>query len=123
MDQIQSYRDLRIWQKGMALVTEVYALLRKYPVSEQYGLVRQTQRSAVSIPGNIAEGYRRHSTSDEVRHLRISRGSLYELQTQVEIAANLKYIPRKDFETIHVASNEIAKMLSVLIKKIKSSKT
>ena len=121
MGQIQSYRDLLVWQKGMALVTEVYALTRKYPASEQYGLVSQTRRSAVSIPSNIAEGYGRNSTSDYTRFLRIAGGSLYELQTQVEIAVNLNYISRKDFEAVDEASNEISKMLLGLIRKIESS--
>ena len=122
MANIQSYRDLLVWQKSMALVTEVYAMTGKYPVSERYGLMSQTQRSAVSVPSNIAEGYGRNSTSDYIRFLRIASGSLYELQTQLEIAMNLSFVSREDFMRMNGVSEEIAKMLNGLIKKIKSSK-
>jgi four helix bundle protein len=113
MSNIQSYRDLLIWQKSMT---------RKYPDSERYGLVSQTQRSAVSVPSNIAEGYGRNSTSDYIRFLRIASGSLYELQTQLEIAKNLNFLPHEDFVDLHSKSEEIAKMLNGLIRKIETSK-
>ena len=122
MAGIQSYRDLLVWQKGMALVTEVYATTQKYPDSERYGLMSQTQRSAVSVPSNIAEGYGRNSTKDYVRFLRISSGSVCELQTQLEIAMNLSFIPQKDYVRLGRISVEIAKMLSALIRKIELSK-
>ena len=76
----------------MVLVTEIYSITGIFPVSEIYGLTSQLRRSAVSIPSNIAEGYGRNSTNDYKRFLQIAVGSLYELQTQVEIACNLKYI-------------------------------
>ena len=122
MTEIQSYRDLLVWQKSMALVTAIYAVTEKYPSSEQYGLTNQTRRSAVSVPSNIAEGYGRNSTSDYIRFLRIAGGSLYELQTQLEIARNLKFISPDDFTRLFDKSEEIAKMLIVLIKKIEFSK-
>ncbi len=122
MGQIQSYRDLQIWQKGMSLVTSIYRITEKYPKSEQFTLVSQTRRSAISIPSNIAEGYGRNSTSDYIRFLRISGGSLYELQTQVEIAVNLNYVTPKDFDMVYKASDEIAKMIGGLIKKVKCAK-
>ena len=122
MTEIQSYRDLLVWQKSMALVTAIYAVTEKYPSSEQYGLTNQTRRSAVSVPSNIAEGYGRNSTSDYIRFLRIAGGSLYELQSQLEIARNLKFISPDDFTRLFDKSEEIAKMLIVLIKKIEFSK-
>ena len=122
MTGIHSYRDLLVWQKGMSLVTKVYAATKKYPDSERYGLTSQTQRSAVSIPSNIAEGYGRNSTSDYIRFLRIASGSVYELQTQLEIAVNLRYISHEVFVGLHDASMEIGKMLSALINKVELSK-
>lgn len=122
MTNIQSYRDLLVWQKSMVLVTEVYSISRKYTDSERYGLISQTQRSAVSIPSNIAEGYGRNSTNDYVRFLRIASGSVYELQTQLEIAVNLSYIEHEAFVGINNISTQIAKMLSALIKKIELSR-
>jgi four helix bundle protein len=74
------------------------------------------------VPSNIAEGYGRNSTSDYVRFLRIACGSLYEVQTQVEITVNLRYIPRADFETIFEKSEEIVKMLGALISKVENSR-
>lgn len=122
MGKLESYRDLLIWQKGMSLVADIYSMTNKYPSSDQFTLVTQTRRSAISIPSNIAEGYGRNSTSDYIRFLNISRGSLYELQTQVEIAVNLNYIPRKVFMTIYEKTEELSKMIGVLIKKVEISK-
>lgn len=118
---IKSYRDLIVWQKSMQLVTDVYRLTRDLPKEEQYGLLSQIRRSAVSIPSNIAEGYGRKSTSDYIRFLQISRGSLYELQTQIEICLNLDFLSRQDFDDIYEKSSEIERMLNGLIKKVKAS--
>ncbi len=79
--QIRSYRDLRVWQAAMELVTEVYQISKAFPRDELYALTSQLRRCAVSIPSNVAEGYGRNSTSDYVRFLRMAMGSLYELQT------------------------------------------
>ena len=122
MAKVKSFRDLLVWQKSMGLVTAVYAITSKYPVAEQYGLVSQTRRSAVSIPSNIAEGYGRNSTSDYIRFLRVSSGSLYEFQTQLEIAMNLKYITKEEFDNTLNRSDEISKMLFGLIRSIGSHK-
>lgn len=118
MAQIRSFRDLIVWQKSMKLVTEVYLLSKTLPRDEQYGLVSQIRRSAVSIPSNIAEGYGRGSTGDYVRFLLISRGSLYELQTQLEICLNLEYIVEASFQNQYEKSREVERMLSSLIRKI-----
>jgi four helix bundle protein len=118
LEDIKTYRDLIVWQKAMLLVTLVYRVTSQFPKSELYGLVSQARRSAVSIPSNIAEGYGRNSTNDYLRFLRIANGSLYEMQTQIEIAVNLGYIPRDSFNKIYEDSREIERMLSSMIKKI-----
>lgn len=92
MGTIQSYRDLIIWQKSVVLVTKIYSVTGSFPPSEIYGLTNQLRRCSVSIPSNIAEGYGRNSTADYKRFLQIAVGSLYELQTQVQIALNLAYV-------------------------------
>ncbi|HEX3023926.1 MAG TPA: four helix bundle protein [Chitinophagaceae bacterium] len=92
MSSIKSYRDLIIWQKSIELVKLIYIVTNKFPQTEQYGLTNQLRRSAVSIPSNIAEGYGRNSTNDYKRFLQISVGSLYELETQIEISFQLNYI-------------------------------
>ena len=82
MAEIRTYRDLIVWQKSMALVTDVYRVTRVFPKNEQYGLTSQLRRCAVSIPSNIAEGYGRRASNDYLRFLSIANGSLFELQTQ-----------------------------------------
>ncbi len=123
MSQIRTYRDLLVWQKAMKLVTEVYVITKEFPSSELYGLTSQIRRSAVSIPSNIAEGYARNSDGDFVRFLRIACGSVYELQTQMEIAQNLGYLTVSKSENTSQLSMEIEKMLSSLIGKISKSQS
>lgn len=115
---VKSYRDLIVWQKSMQLVTQVYSKTKILPREELYGLVAQIRRSSVSIPSNIAEGYGRNSTNDYLLFLQIASGSLYELQTQLEICLNLEYLSKEDFESIDEQSREIERMLSSLIKKV-----
>jgi|SRR5690606_15530678 len=115
---MKSYRDLIVWQKSMEMVTLVYKLLQNFPESEKFGLISQLKRSSISIPSNIAEGYGRNYTKDYSRFLQIARGSLFEMQTQMQIAINLKFITKEDLESIENLSIEIEKMLNALIKRI-----
>jgi four helix bundle protein len=89
---IKSFRDLRVWQAGIDLVTEVYRLTSSFPQEELYGLTSQLRRAAVSVPSNIAEGHARESSKEYLNHLSIAQGSLAELQTQLEIALRLDFI-------------------------------
>lgn len=113
-----SYRDLIVWQKSMSLVTLIYKLVFQLPENEKYGLTSQIKRSAISIPSNIAEGYGRNYRKDYSRFLQIARGSLFENQTQLEIAVNLDFIKANDLEEIKELSIEVEKMLNSLIKKL-----
>jgi len=115
---MKTYRDLIVWQKAMALVTEIYKVTKSFPRREDYGLTSQIRRCAVSIPSNIAEGYGRHSRNEYVRFLQIALGSLYELQTQLEIAANLGYLKEDDFNRLYEMTREIERMLSSLIRSL-----
>ena len=116
MSSIRSHRDLVVWQKGMDLVTEVYRLTQKFPDAERFGLVSQLRRASVSVPSNIAEGYGRGSTADYIRFLRSSRGSLYEVDTQLLLAARLGFIAQSDYEGILERINECGRMLAALIR-------
>lgn len=118
MEKINSFRDLLVWQKSMILVTEIYTITQTFPLTEQYGLTSQMRRCAVSIPSNIAEGYGRNSTGDYKRFLQISVGSTFELQTQIEIAYNLRFIEKEIFESIIEKAKELDRMLLSLIKKL-----
>jgi four helix bundle protein len=115
---MNSYRDLIVWQKSMNLVTLIYELMVKLPIDEKFGLISQIKRSAISIPSNIAEGYGRNYRKDYSRFLQIARGSLFDNQTQLEIAVNLIFIKDEDLEEIKELSIEVEKMLNSLIKKL-----
>ncbi len=117
---IRTFRDLKVWQKGMALVNRVYNATNYFPDNEKYSLTSQLRRSAISIPSNIAEGYGRRSTGDYIRFLNIAIGSLYEVQTQIEIALNLDYMKKEWFDILYEDSREIERMLSSMIQKIES---
>lgn len=118
---MKTYRDLIVWQKGMDLVEQTYEQTKLFPSEELYCLTQQIRRCVISVPSNIAEGYGRNHTKDYIRFLQISSGSLYELQTQLEIALRLKYVDRDNYEPINRLSIEIEKMLSSLISKLKQS--
>lgn len=84
-----TYKDLIVWQKSIDLVYEVYALTRKFPKDELYGLTSQMRRAAVSIPSNITEGYRRQAIGEYHQFLYIANASASELETQLIISKNL----------------------------------
>jgi four helix bundle protein len=107
---MQGYKDLVVWQKSMSLVVLTYEVTQAFPTSELYGLAWQMQRAAVSIPSNIAEGHRLKQTPAYLRHLALAAGSLCELETQLEIARRLGYVPPEYHGLIRQA-NEIARML------------
>ena len=119
---IKTYRDLIVWQKSMSLVTDIYRMSRSFPKDEVYGLTSQMRSCAISIPSNIAEGNGRAPTNDYIRFLRMAVGSLYELQTQLEISRNLEYISKTDFDTSYESSREIERMLSSLLRKLNDKK-
>jgi four helix bundle protein len=99
MGAVRSFRDLDVWNAGMELVVTTYRVCKLFPSFEQFGLRAQMQRAAVSIPSNVAEGHA--SGSGRYRnHVRISLGSLAELDTQLEIARRLEYVASKELEGI-----------------------
>ncbi|NOY47956.1 MAG: four helix bundle protein [Chlorobi bacterium] len=114
-----TYRKLSIWQKSMSLVTEIYSEVKIFPSDELFALTSQIKRSAVSIPSNIAEGYGRTGTKDYLRFLNIALSSLFELQTQLEIAYNLKFLKENNFNKLYEDTREIERMLTSFIRKIK----
>ena len=119
---INSYKDLKVWNKAMDLTTMVYDALKTFPPKEEYGLSSQMRRSSVSIPSNIAEGYGRNSTLDYCRFLQIALGSAYELETQVELARRLDYVDNDTANKLATQLTEVGRMLNSLINKIKPDK-
>ena len=92
MGEIRTFRDLIVWQRAMALAKEVYKATSLMPDTERFGLTSQMRRAAVSIPSNIAEGYARQSRVEYMRFLKVARGSLAELQTQVLLSGELNFL-------------------------------
>ena len=88
----RKHHGLKVWQKSMELVKEIYELTAKFPSQERYALVMQMRRAAVSVPSNIAEGAGRRGPKEFARFLLVARGSLSELETQVIIARMLGYL-------------------------------
>lgn len=115
----QSYRDLLVWQKAIHLVDEIYTITENFPAKENFGLISQIRRSAVSIPSNIAEGQGRNAQKDFLRFLNIAVGSLAELDTQIEIALRQKMLTKEQANFIFGQMLEIRKMLFGLINSIK----
>lgn len=94
--KLTSYQDLRVWQKAMDLVEEVYRLTPMLPATEKYGLASQMQRAVASIPSNIAEGYGRQHRGEYIQYLSMSNGSLKELETQVLICVRLNQLEKRE---------------------------
>jgi len=109
-----SYRDLIVWQKALALVTDVYRWTADFPKSETYGLSSQMRRAAVSVVSNIAEGQGRTSTGEFLQFLSNAKGSLVELETQVFIAANLAYMPAPLQKQALEQTDEVSRLISGL---------
>lgn len=114
-----SYKDLIAWQKGMELVAMIYHATEVFPSQEQFGLVSQLRRAAVSIPSNIAEGKAHYSNRDFVRFLRHARGSLAEIETQVLIAQQRHYLSDPTVARLSQALDEPGRILSGLINSLK----
>ena len=116
--KIKTYRDLEIWKKGIELVKDVYALTEKFPKQEIYNLANQMRRSAISIPSNVAEGFRRYYNKEYKQFLYTSLGSCAELETQVTIAKELKYLQEDKEAVLLERLDHICRMVSNLIKKL-----
>lgn len=118
MGKIESYKDLLIWQRSIDLTVKVYDLIKDLPESEKYALSQQIKRCAVSIPSNIAEGWGRKSDKSFSYFLSVSKGSLFELNTQLIIASKLEYISKINAEDIEKEIDELGKMINSLMNKI-----
>ena len=118
MKKISSYKDLIVWQRSMDLVERIYQITSVFPSGEQWGLVSQMRRAAVSVPSNIAEGYGRQATGNYRHHLSIARGSLLELETQVLLSERLGYLRSEGAATILAEIQEMSRMLATLVSKL-----
>lgn len=109
-----NHKNLRVWEKSIELVTQIYTITETYPNEEVFGLVSQLRRASVSIPSNISEGSSRSSSKERKRFYEIARSSLVEIDTQLEISKALHFITDTEVNTISALINEIFAMLSIM---------
>ncbi len=117
-EKIRSFKDLRIWQKGIEIVEEVYSLTRRFPKEEVYGLTSQMRRAAISIPANIAEGFKRIHAKEYRQFLHITMGSAAELETELIIACRLGFINQAELDKLSENILSLSKMTSALLNRI-----
>ncbi len=117
-----NFHELKVWSRSMDFVTEIYALTQNFPKEEMYGLTSQTRRAATSVALNIAEGSGGSSNAEFIRFLEMARRSVYEVITALEIAQRLKYCKEDQVAPPNQEANEIAAMISGLIKRLGQGK-
>ena len=118
MPGVQSYKDLEIWKKGIVLVKQIYDITKPFPEEEKYGLTSQMRRSAISVPSNIAEGFRRKGQREFKQFLNIALGSLAELETQLVIATEVGYLSEVKRKSIEETTGILARMILALSHKL-----
>ncbi|MCY3955028.1 MAG: four helix bundle protein [Nitrospira sp.] len=119
MKSLQSYRELVVWKKSVALAETIYRCSSQLPKEETYGMRSQLTRAAVSIPANIAEGQARHGTGEFLHFLGVARGSLAELETLLILCENLELLPRKSANSALTDCEEVGKLLTGLVKSLR----
>ncbi len=115
---MRSHKDLDVWKRSVDLVSIIYSLTKGFPKEEIYGLTNQIRRAAVSIPSNISEGAGRNHSREFIQFLFISLGSVSELETQIIISENLKYLLSEDSNKIQRELSELRKMILGLIRSL-----
>ena len=115
---VKTHKDLELWKKAIDLVTSIYRVTEQFPKSEQYGLVSQLRRSAVSIPSNIAEGATRNYKTEFKQFLFVALSSASELETQLIISGKLNFIDKAIETELLNELNTVSRMLQGLIKSI-----
>lgn len=116
--KIKSYKELLIWQKGIVLVKDVYNITKGFPKSEKFALIDQIHRAAISVPSNIAEGQARQYSKEFRQFLYMALGSLAELDTQLTIAVELKYITNENLNGIGEKIVELRRMIWGILSKL-----
>ena len=120
MSKAQRFQDLQVWQKAHQLVLGIYRITKTFPDNERYGLVSQMRRAAVSVPANIAEGFKRRGQADKIRFYNISETSLEEIKYYLILSRDLGYTA--DNETLMTEAETISRMLYRLIQSVERSR-
>lgn len=116
-----TFKDLKVWQRSRFLAVKIYTITKNFPKEEVYGMTNQLRRAAVSNPSNIAEGHRRGSNKEFIQFLKVARGSLAEVETQVIVSGDINYIDTKIVEEITKEIEEIGKMINGLINSLSAT--
>ena len=117
-NETQSYKDLVVWQEGIALAKLIYEVTAHFPSEEKFGLVSQMRRAAVSIPSNIAEGQARHTTGEFIQFISHAEGSAAELETQIILSVELGFSAKEDVIQTYEILDEIRRMLNALRRRL-----
>jgi S23 ribosomal protein. len=118
LQTIESYKDLEAWRLAVQATKAVYRLSERFPTEERFGLISQIRRASVSIPSNIAEGWGRQSTQDYVRFLRMARGSIFEVETQIVLARELGFVADEQTTEADSILKDAGRVLAGLIRSI-----
>ena len=118
---MNKFEDLKVWQKAMELVEQVYKISNKLPKEEKFGLISQIRRCSISIPSNIAEGAGRNSNKEFIHFLSIANGSLSELKTQLILISRLKFISQDKINELLSLCDEIQRMIYSLQNSLKKN--
>ena len=116
---METHKDLRVWQQGIEMVTSIYLMTKSFPKEEVFGLASQLRRASVSVPSNIAEGYARGTDKEKLHFLRISSGSMSEVETQLLLSLNLGYIDQEKYNKLSEIVTSVWKQLNSLITSLK----
>ena len=119
--KIKSFTDLDAWKEGHKLVLLIYLTTKNFPKEELFGLTSQIRRAAVSITSNITEGFSRKSSKEKIQFYLVARGSLMEIQSQLLIARDLKYLNKENFNKIAEQSVKVSRLINGLIKYCKNN--
>jgi len=122
MEKMKSYKDLIVYQKAYKLTLEIYMTTKNYPKDELYGLVSQMRRSAVSIPCNVAEGYRRGHRKEYIQFLHVAMGSCGELETLLSLSKDLGFLNEETYNKLYQSQDEISRLLRGLISSLSNPK-
>ena len=109
--KVHNFKKLKVWNKSRILVSSIYEIVKSFPKSETFGLISQMKRCSISIPSNIAEGCGKNSNKHFKIHIEVALGSSYELETQMILSVDLKYIDEETFKDTLIKINEVSKML------------
>ena len=116
LETSKNFTDLLVWKKAHMFVLEVYQITQKYPDTERFALCSQFKRAVISIPANIAEGYKKLSKADKLRFMNIAQGSLEESRYYIILSRDLSYINEEEYECLTTRLEEASRLLNLYIK-------